>query len=260
MMGLALKEVILLSGEDVKKLIGNIYMNVFHSQKEVIETCAKRLKNGEKVNLYFLNDHGFNIAQKDPDYLDALNRADYLLNDGIGVKLGAKIWGIDIRQNLNGTDLIPQILKKCEKTGWPVFLLGASKQAVSAAAERIGRDFVGLTVAGYHHGYFRSEADMVEAINRSGAKVLLVGMGMPLQEKFIDSHSRELTPLLRIAGGGYIDFASGLKPRAPQVMRKMNLEWLFRMILEPRRMWKRNVVGHLQFFITVIRLKISVRK
>lgn len=238
-----------------KKLIGNIYMNVFNSQREVIDTCTEKLAAHGKVNLYFLNDHGFNIAQKDPDYLCALNRADYLLNDGIGIKLGAKIWDIDIKENLNGTDLIPSLLKRCEKAGWPVFLLGASKPAVKAAAARISQDFTELIVAGYHHGYFRSAPNMVQTINRSGAKVLLVGMGMPLQEKFIDSNDQKLSPLLRIAGGGYIDFASGMKPRAPKLMRRMNLEWLFRMILEPRRMWKRNVVGHLQFFITVIRMK-----
>jgi bacterial polymer biosynthesis proteins, WecB/TagA/CpsF family len=243
-----------------KKQIGNIHMNTFRSQQQAIAACMNQLKTGQSVNLYFLNDHGFNIAQKDRDYLNALNRADFLLNDGIGVKLGAKIWGIKLDENLNGTDLIPKLLAIFEEKGFPVFLLGASKLAVKAAAERIGENFPGLKIAGYHHGYFRSPADMVQMINASGAEVLLVGMGMPLQEKFIDSHDRDLAPLLRIAGGGYIDFASGIKPRAPKIMRRLNLEWLFRMILEPKRMWKRNVVGHLQFFITVIRLKFARNK
>lgn len=243
-----------------KKWIGNIHMNTFRSQQQAIEACMGRLRAGQKVNLYFLNDHGFNIAQQDPVYMNALNRADFLLNDGIGVKLGAKIWGIELDENLNGTDLIPKLLAIFQEEDFPVFLLGASKPAVRAAAGRIGKNFPGLKIAGYHHGYFRSPADMVQKINASGAKVLLVGMGMPLQEKFIESHNQELAPLLRIAGGGYIDFASGIKPRAPKMMRRLNLEWLFRMILEPRRMWKRNVVGHLQFFITVIRLKFARNK
>jgi N-acetylglucosaminyldiphosphoundecaprenol N-acetyl-beta-D-mannosaminyltransferase len=243
-----------------KKRIGNIYMNTFRSQAEAIDACMNRLNAGQKVNLYFLNDHGFNIAQADPEYLNALNRADFLLNDGIGVKLGAKIWGIRLDQNLNGTDLIPKLLVLFQQRGGSVFLLGASKQAVRSAAERMEQNFPGLNIADYHHGYFRSPEDMVRRINASGASVLLVGMGMPLQEKFIEAHDQELKPMLRIAGGGYIDFASGLKPRAPKIMRRLNLEWLFRMILEPRRMWKRNVIGHLQFFITVLRLKFTKKK
>lgn len=243
-----------------KKKIGNIYMNTFRSQAEAVDACTRRVRTGQTVNLYFLNDHGFNIAQSDPDYLNALNHADFLLNDGIGVKLGAKIWGIDLDENLNGTDLIPKLFAIFERDGDSVFLLGASKPAVGQAAERIRENFPKLKIAGYHHGYFRSPDDMVQKINDTGAKVLLVGMGMPLQEKFIESHDRELRPVLRIAGGGYIDFASGLKPRAPKIMRQLNLEWLFRMILEPRRMWKRNVVGHLQFFITVLRLKWAQKK
>lgn len=96
---------------------------------------------------------------------------------------------------------------------------------------------------------------MLQQINASGAGVLIVGMGMPLQEKFIDTYSDELQPSLRIAGGGYIDFASGMKPRAPKLIRRLNLEWLFRMILEPKRLWKRNVIGHLAFFIRIFSLK-----
>ncbi len=238
-----------------KKKIGNIFINVFNSRQAVADALDRRIKNKQKVNLYFLNDHGFNIAQRDEQYRDILNRADYLLNDGIGIKLGAKVWGISLKQNLNGTDLIPIILKRCEANNIAVFLLGSSETAVRVAAHQIGRMYGHLRIAGFHHGYFTSPHAMLQQINASGAGVLIVGMGMPLQEKFIDTYSDELQPSLRIAGGGYIDFASGMKPRAPKLIRRLNLEWLFRMILEPKRLWKRNVIGHLAFFIRIFSLK-----
>lgn len=242
-----------------KQCIGNIYMSVFTSKQEFIETLAGKAGEKEKLNLYFLNDHGFNIAQKDTDYRGILNRADYLLNDGIGIKLGARIWGVRVGENLNGTDLIPLFLRKCEDEGWSVYLLGSTEDIVSEAARRIKEKYRRLKIAGYHHGFFRAEQEIVREINRSEADVLIVGMGMPLQEKFIDRRDHELTPRIRIAAGGYIDFVSGKKPRAPKAMRKLNLEWLFRMVLEPRRMWRRNVIGHLQFFIKVIQLKTKKR-
>ncbi|MDD9148039.1 WecB/TagA/CpsF family glycosyltransferase [Sporolactobacillus sp. CQH2019] len=238
-----------------KQPIGNINMSVFLSKEKFVETLACKAEEKEKLNLYFLNDHGFNIAQKDAEYRKILNRADYLLNDGIGIKLGARIWGIHVGENLNGTDLIPLFLRECEKKGWSVYLLGSTETIAGEAAQHLREKYRRLKVAGSHHGYFRGEQEIVRAINKSGADVLIVGMGMPLQEKFIDRHDRELAPRIRIAAGGYIDFVSGEKPRAPKVMRKLNLEWLFRMILEPKRMWRRNVVGHLQFFFKVIQLK-----
>lgn len=242
-----------------KQCLGNIYMSVFASKKEFIDVCTARIRGNEKVNLFFLNDYGFNIAQKDKEYRDILNGADYLLNDGIGIKLGAKIWGIHVGENLNGTDLIPLFLRRCEAEGWSVYLLGSSEENVGEAVRRIKNTYHQLAIAGGHHGFFRSDDEMVREINRSGADALLVGMGMPLQEKFIGRHERDLTPRVRIAVGGYIDFVSGKKPRAPRIMRELNLEWLFRMMLEPRRMWRRNVIGHLQFFIKVIQLKTKKR-
>ncbi|MCI1858719.1 MAG: WecB/TagA/CpsF family glycosyltransferase [Sporolactobacillus sp.] len=104
------------------------------------------------MNLYFLNDHEFNIAQRDEQYREILNWADYLLNDGIGIKLEAKVWGISLKQNLNGIDLIPMILKRCEADNIAVFLLGSSETAVRVAAHQIGRMYGHLRIAGFHHG------------------------------------------------------------------------------------------------------------
>ncbi|MDN3956551.1 WecB/TagA/CpsF family glycosyltransferase [Sporolactobacillus laevolacticus] len=238
-----------------KKQVGTIYMNDFHTKQEFTAVFNDSLADRKTINLYFLNDHGFNIAQKDRDYNAVLNRADFLLNDGIGIKLGAKLWGVNLQENLNGTDLIPLLLQICTENSLSVYLLGSTQEIARSASKKLKEQHPDLIIAGTHDGYFSSDSEVVSAINQSRADVLLVGMGMPLQEKFIDRNSKVLKPLVRIAVGGFIDFASGTKPRAPKIMRRLNLEWLFRMALEPRRMWKRNVVGHAQFFTKVIWLK-----
>ncbi|MCL1632666.1 WecB/TagA/CpsF family glycosyltransferase [Sporolactobacillus sp. CPB3-1] len=242
-----------------KKQVGTLYMNDFQTKREFAALFSQNMNRHQPMNLYFLNDHGFNIAQKDPEYNEVLNRADYLLNDGIGIKLGAKLWGIRLRENLNGTDLIPVLLDQCARNHWSVYLLGAAPKVVRAAAQKLSEKHTHLHIAGIHDGYFDSDEQIIAEINQSGADVLLVGMGMPLQEKFIDRNTHALAPLVRIAVGGFFDFASETKPRAPKLMRRLNLEWLFRMALEPQRMWKRNVVGHAQFFAKVLWLKWSSR-
>lgn len=238
-----------------KQWLGNIQVNTYTASRQVLDDLQHRLELKQKTNLFFLNDHAFNIAQKDADYLSILNEADLLLNDGLGVKLGAKLWGIRLEENLNGTDLIPRLLQTCAMNGTSVFLLGATEDAVRTASDHLKAQFSESLIVGCRSGYFEDEREIIAAINQSGADILLVGMGMPLQEKFIARHAQELKPTLRVAVGGYIDFASGMKPRAPKLMRRLNLEWLFRMALEPRRMWRRNVIGHLQFFIKVLSLK-----
>ncbi|MTT31363.1 WecB/TagA/CpsF family glycosyltransferase [Terrilactibacillus sp. BCM23-1] len=237
-----------------KKYIGNIGVSVI-TKDRFLNEFVEKMKGGSKKNIFFLNDHCFNIAQKDADYLNYLNHADYVLNDGLGITLGAKLFNIELKENLNGTDLMPHVLKTCENLGASIFLLGAKEENIEAAVSNIQASYPHLQIAGYHHGYFNSDERIIEKINQSKADVLIVGMGVPLQEKFIGQYDQEIHPPVRFAVGAFIDFASGNVPRAPKLMRKLNLEWLFRMAREPRRMWKRNFIGHGLFFINVLRLK-----
>ncbi|MFT8872894.1 MAG: WecB/TagA/CpsF family glycosyltransferase [Sporolactobacillus sp.] len=238
-----------------KKWLGNLAINTYTCHEQPLQELTKRLQTHCRTTLFFLNDHAFNLAQDDAAYRRILNAADLLLNDGVGIKIGARLFGIRLEENLNGTDFIPLFLRLCLAQGRRVYLLGAKADAVAAAARRLSNQFAPELIAGFHHGYFRDVKEMVAEINASGADVLIVGMGMPLQEKFIAAQHETLKPAVCIAAGGFIDFASGLKRRAPKIMRQLNLEWLFRMMLEPRRMWRRNVIGHVRFFTTLFTLK-----
>lgn len=133
-------------------------------------------------------------------------------------------------------------------------MLGATETNLKSAIQHFRRDYPGLKIAGAHHGYFQSNHEIVEAINRSHADVLIVGMGVPLQEKFIAGFDRELFCTARLGVGAFIDFASGNVPRAPYLFRKLRIEWLFRLLREPKRLWKRNV-GSLIFLCRILLYK-----
>ncbi|GER67133.1 UDP-N-acetyl-D-mannosaminuronic acid transferase [Weizmannia acidilactici] len=237
----------------MKKAFGNIDLTVI-TEEQFLDEFVSRIRNGKKTNIYFLNAHCYNVAQTDAYYHRILNEADYLLNDGVGVEIGAKLFDIPLSGNLNGTDLTPKILKRCEENGFSVFVLGSNETNLQSAIRNFRRDYPGLKIAGAHHGYFQSKKEMAARINNSGADVLIVGMGVPLQEKFIADFDKELACLARIGVGAFIDFASENVPRAPYLFRKLRIEWLFRLMREPKRLWKRNV-GSLVFLYRIFMYK-----
>jgi N-acetylglucosaminyldiphosphoundecaprenol N-acetyl-beta-D-mannosaminyltransferase len=220
-------------------------------KKGVLDKCHSYFKSDTNHCIFFLNAHCYNIARKNPRYLKEINDSDLLLNDGIGIKIASKFTGINFKENLNGTDLIPEILQLAGKNGQSVFLLGGMDGIAGMAAERIKGLFPEIKIAGFHSGYFSGEGNqkIIDIINQSGAELLIIGMGVPRQELWA-SENRNLLKYVKviIAGGAIIDFLSGNIKRAPIWMRKMSIEWVYRLIIEPRRMWKRYLIGNIQFF------------
>lgn len=208
----------------------------------------------KKVTVNFINAHCFNIAQIDNEYLDILNSSTYVLNDGVGIKLGGKILGVPVVENLNGTDLIPKILKMCEIEGYKVFLLGAKQKNLTDALRRAANLYPDLNIDG-HDGFFINENKLICKINTFKPDIIITGLGVPKQEKFTNRNLTKFNTQVVLNGGAFIDFLSGNVPRAPRVLRSLNLEWLFRLYLEPRRLWKRYFIGNILFFINITRNK-----
>ena len=238
-----------------KKWLGNINVNVL-SSKEAITYIKEKLNKKILSDIFFLNDHGYNIAQKDLAYRDMLNQADLLLNDGIGIEMGAKLFGFSFKENLNGTDLIPalfQSLNEEKDKQYRVFLLGAKPGVAQKAQDRLQEKYKNILFVGNQDGFFPKEntEQVIEQINISKTDILLVGFGMPLQEQWIKEHRPKLKNTITMAVGAFIDFSSGDVTRAPKIFRNLRLEWLYRMGKEPRRLWKRNVVGHIAFFYSI---------
>lgn len=246
----------------MKKKLFNIRINI-STKEEVLDDCKLFLQSNTLHEIFFLNAHCFNIAQKNKDYFQVINQAELLLNDGIGIKIASWFSGISFPENLNGTDLIPCILQFIAKKNKKVFFLGGVEGVAERAAVEAEKKIEGLQVAGFHCGFFQAEdsLELIKEINGSGAEVLVIGMGVPKQEIWASENKSYLTNVrIIIAGGAILDFFSGVIKRAPLWMRKMNIEWVYRLFLEPRRMWRRYIFGGFLFFFYVIRFYLNKTK
>ncbi|HIZ29341.1 MAG TPA: WecB/TagA/CpsF family glycosyltransferase [Candidatus Adamsella sp.] len=243
----------------MKSRLLNIDIDLFDDEEEVLALLSKDIDSGRSIELFFLNAHCFNLAQKDREYFDILNSCDYLLNDGIGIKIASKIEKLVLKKNLNGTDFIPEIAEMAAKKGYKIFLLGAKDGIAEEAAVKLKEKFEGLQIAGVHSGYGLDES-VLEMINNSKADILIAGMGVPMQEKWIRENKSKLGSVkLFVGGGAILDFLSQRIRRAPLFMRKFGLEWVFRLCLEPGRLWRRYLVGNFLFFYYILVLKLGFK-
>lgn len=166
---------------------------------------------------------------------DLLGGASLVLPDGAGVVLGAKILGTPLKQKVAGVDFADRLLGLLAETGGSVYLLGGKPGVAELAEEKMKEKHPGLTIAGLADGYFKDEAPVVEKINQSGADVLFVCLGAPKQETFMAEHQDELQVRLMAGLGGSLDAFAGTVKRAPKWMIRCSLEWLYRLIQEPKR-------------------------
>ncbi len=210
----------------------------------------------------FVNPHCLNVSCDHPGYREVLQRSHFILPDGIGLHQGCRLLGCRFNSNINGTDLFPRLCEMLAETGRSIYLLGAQPGAAAASAETMQKRFPRLVVAGTRDGYFETaeEDAIIQEINASGADVLLVAMGVPRQELWIDRHLPNLEVGLAMGVGGLFDYYSGRIPRAPQWVREIGMEWVWRLLQEPGRMWKRYLVGNFVFLFRVWRQARAVRR
>jgi beta-1,4-glucosyltransferase len=201
-----------------------------------------------KETLFFANT---NFIVKCRPLLERMKRdRAIIVNDGVGMDIAAMLGGERFLENLNGTDFTPYFLGGA---GRPlrVFLFGAKPEVVAKAALHVGEK-LGQVVAGSCDGYAglaKCRAELPQIINRSRADVLLVAMGNPVQEEWILANRAELNAHVIIGVGALFDFWAGDKPRAPQLVQRVRLEWLYRLCLEPRRLLRRYTVDIVRFLL-----------
>jgi N-acetylglucosaminyldiphosphoundecaprenol N-acetyl-beta-D-mannosaminyltransferase len=165
------------------------------------------------------------------------------------MRLAAGWAGTRLRDNVNGTDLFPCICAEAARQGVPIALLGARPGVAERCAAAITRRFPSLKVVWVHHGYL-ADCDvpsMLSSLADSGARLLFVAMGVPAQELWLARHREAIAPPVTLAVGALFDFYSGDIPRAPLAFRRLGLEWLFRLALEPRRLFGRYMLGNPRF-------------
>jgi exopolysaccharide biosynthesis WecB/TagA/CpsF family protein len=202
----------------------------------------------------FVNAHACNLAARDTRFAADLGAADVLLRDGSGMAMLCRRLGLDPGLNMNGTDLIPRILERFR--GRPVALFGTSEPWLSTAAEVVGHS---VDVVSAVDG-FRDETEYVDALRDHPADLVVLAMGMPRQERVAARLVHELDrPVVVVCGGAVLDFLAGRVSRAPRWMRRSGIEWVWRLLSEPRRMFKRYVVGNAVFLRRIRRATPTVR-
>jgi exopolysaccharide biosynthesis WecB/TagA/CpsF family protein len=207
------------------------------------------------------NVHTVNLAYSDPSYRKALGRADVVLNDGKGVMIGALILGSPFPQDLNGNFFSPLLLRRAEEKGWSVFLYGAKPGVAERAASHLKQRLPRLNIVGVRDGYQApgQEDEVLQAIRDSEATLLLVGLGNPHQELWLERNLDKTGARIGVGVGAFFDFEAHELPRAPQWMNHYALEWLYRLALEPRRLWRRYMVGNPKFMWRVVQEWLAMR-
>ena len=175
------------------------------------------------------------VCREDEAARDAVNGADLVLADGIGVIYGAKIMGTPLKGRVTGIGFAQGLMARMAENGKSLFLLGAKPGVAEKAAERLREQYPGLRIAGTHDGYFQEDGPVVEAVRGRGADVVFVCLGAPKQEKWMQKNGEATGARLLVGLGGCLDVFSGEVKRAPEVFQKLGLEWLHRLIKEPRR-------------------------
>lgn len=175
------------------------------------------------------------LCRDDPAAMQAVQGADLVLPDGIGVIYGAKILGTPLRAKLPGIDFASALMAQMGQEGKSVFLLGAKPGVADAAAEKMRERFPGLVIAGTNDGYFQDDDPVVEKINAAQPDLLLVCLGAPKQELFMAKYGEATGCHLLMGLGGSMDIFAGVAQRAPEFYCKHNLEWFYRLIKNPSR-------------------------
>ncbi len=221
----------------------------------LVERVLEFADSDEQHIIMYVNADCMLIAQEKKTYLETLNRADLVYADGIGVILGARLWGAKLPGRSTAADFFPDFCRRAAAKKKSFFFLGAKKGVARRAAERLKKEIPDLTVVGTHHGYFdrRDTQRIIDDINAAKPDIVIVGLGAPFQELWIHEYGARLDSSVLWGVGGLFDFLSGNTRRGPQWLLDNGFEWLCRLVIEPRRLWRRYLFGNARFVLLLLR-------
>lgn len=219
----------------------------------VIDVINLACTENRKMTIASYNIHSFNLSMQLPWFYEFLQSADIARCDGVGILKALKYMGLDLPLDYQvaGTRFVPTLLEHFKDQKLSFFLLGSKPQNLEVALSRLRDRYPNLNFAG-HHGYFDksdpiANAKVIDHINSVRPNILLIGMGMPVQEKWIFQHSRQLNVNVILPCGAVIDRLAGIVPDCPSYMSKAGLEWFYRFAREPKRLAARYLLGNPAF-------------
>lgn len=232
----------------------------FMVDKMTLQQCVERLVAGIPArrcqHIVLVNAAKIVRARKDAELAQIIRTADLVGADGVPIVWTSQVLAQPLPGRVNGTDLMNQLIQVAEERGYRIYLLGSTPELIERAAANVQRRYPKLQIAGYRHGYFSSveqEREVVSAIAASRADILLVGMSTPMKEKWVRKYKNDLaTPVIHGVGGSF-DILAGYVKRAPLWMQCSGLEWFYRVLQEPKRLWRRYLVTNSIYIGLVIR-------
>jgi len=222
--------------------------------EEVLERVDQAISTGSRLRIGVVNAAKVVKMARDPLLRDDVMSSDLVLADGAAVVWAGRVLGRPLPERVAGIDLMTEILRRGEDRGYRVFCLGATAEVLDKALARIAAEHPGVQVVGSHHGYFsdEEESDVAGQIDAARPDVLFVGMTSPRKERFLARWGDRLSVRVWHGVGGSLDILAGKVKRAPVMWQRLGLEWLFRVLQEPRRLWKRYLVTNALFCSMVL--------
>ncbi len=221
------------------------------------EAIALSCKRQQQITVANYNVHAFNLSLQLPWFHSFLEQSEITHCDGIGIIKALQFLGLEVplQYRVSYTDLMPELLNQCDRQGWSVFLLGTKATHIEAAITNLEKDYPNAKFAG-HHGYFsvtdQAENDsIIDQINTFRPNILIVGMGMPVQESWVQLYRDRLKANAILVGGAVIDRLAGVVIDCPAWISKLGLEWLYRFVREPKRLAARYLIGNPAFLLQI---------
>jgi len=213
------------------------------SMDESVERITNFVNSGYLHRVITLNPEYLYKAQQQRELIDIVNSSVLVTPDGIGILLACKIAGYPAIERVTGIDLTMRLCKRSSRLGWRIFLLGAAPNIADEAAEKLKQLYPGIEIVGTHHGYFEEceSAKIAQKISGTGAQILFVALGAPKQERWVAKYQPQTNVPVAMGVGGSFDVISGRVKRAPKWAQNLKIEWLYRLIQNPKR-WQRQLV------------------
>ena len=227
-------------------------------RSEFLTIIRSGIENDRKITQVGVNSATVNEIVRNAKFRQAVNDADLVHIDGMSVVWALRRLGYTVPERGATPDLADDILKMAEQENYSIFLLGAKESILEACRINLQLKFPRLRILGYQHGFYKpdEEISIVERLNALAPDILYIGMSSPKKELFFEKYKSTLRTKYILGVGGYFDIISGHLRRAPKWMQDHGLEWLYRFIQEPRRMWKRYLIGINQFLWMVFKMKV----
>jgi N-acetylglucosaminyldiphosphoundecaprenol N-acetyl-beta-D-mannosaminyltransferase len=253
------------SGRDKKPNIFSVEIDDI-TVEALIDAILKTSLQNRKAIVANVNVHAMNLAYELSRFRNFLIDADIVFCDGFGVKWGGYMLGYPIHNRNTPPDWIDDLCAELAENDLSLFFLGGKQGVAQQAGEKLMARHKGLRIVGYHHGFFDKEQNssdnksVIEQINQVRPNILVLGFGMPKQEYWLLDNWIHLRTNVAIPAGAFFDYVAESVPRAPHWMTDHGLEWLGRLFIEPRRLWKRYLIGNPLFLSRILRQRFTVGK